>query len=202
MTRAERKVDKSKSSTYESATGRSSKSKNKENQGESLKILKQALHGMHKDKSSKGGRDPGQSERSHLHDQTGDEISFNKALSSLLDSSLSQCDGASQMSQSESEHLSQIDEDISVNLAHNPLPTKYIQAEATKDQQSEPHHSHSKSSATIFQYTNEEAGNMNKDEETRDLKEKDINTAMTTMENPDKAVLSKFLAKQMTANES
>jgi len=134
MTRFEQKADitlKSKSSNYDGATGRSSKSKNKENQGESLKILKQALHGMHKEKSTKGGRDLEQSQRSTLNDQTGDEISFNRALSSVLDSSLSQCDGASQMTHSESEGLSQIEEDISVNLAAlNPLPTKYIQAEA------------------------------------------------------------------------
>lgn len=134
MTRLERKTDnalQSRSSNYDPATGRSSKSKNKENQGESLKILKQALHGYQKEKSTKGGRDVEQSGRSHLHDRTGDEMSFNKALSSLLDSSLSQCDGASQISQSESDNLSQIDEDISVNLETlNPLPTKYMQAEA------------------------------------------------------------------------
>jgi len=181
MTRFEKKNEnalKSKSSNYDGATGRSSKSKNKENQGESLKILKQALHGMQKEKSTKGGRDLEQSGRSHFHDQTGDEISFNKALSSLLDSSLSQCDGASQISHSESEHLSQIEEDISVNLAAlNPLPTKYIQAE-TGDQPSEPHHSHSKSSATIFQYTNEDGASPSKGQGACEVKEKDINTAL------------------------
>lgn len=75
----------------------------------------------------KGGRESG---RSTFNDQAGDEMSFNKALSTLLDSSLSQCDGTSQMSESD-QMLSQIEEDISVNLGTlNPVPTKYIQAES------------------------------------------------------------------------
>jgi len=198
MTRLERKTDnalQSRSSNYEPGTGRSTKSKNKENQGESLKILKQALHGMQKEKSTKGGRDAEQSGRSHLHDRAGDEMSFNKALSSLLDSSLSQCDGASQISQSESEHLSEIDEDISVNLATlNPLPTKYLQAEAG-DQPSEPHHSHSKSSATIFQYTNEEGTSPSQRQAAHDVSEKDISAALEKTDAVSAAVMDKFLSK-------
>lgn len=107
-------------------------------------------------------------------------MSFNKALSTLLDSSLSQCDGESQVSEYESDQmLSQIEEDISVNLGTlNPLPTKYIEASA--EQKSDPHHSHSKSSATIFQYTNEEETTPFKVNQFHHVTEKEID-AVTEM---------------------
>lgn len=103
-------------------------------------MLKQAIHGMSKENSVKN--------------HAGDEISFNKALSCLLDQSISQCDDdESQMTHSQSDNnYSQVDVDgeISVELGTlNPAPTKQILGDKN-ERQTDANHGHSKSSATIY----------------------------------------------------
>ena len=77
---------------------------------------------MHKDKSSKTTSIIAPTpDRFSVNETTVDEISFNKALSSLLDSSLSQCDS---ISQNISEQQNEIDDDISVTLLSNQVKPK------------------------------------------------------------------------------
>ena len=135
---------------------------------------------MHKNKSSKTPSIvPATPDRFSVNDTTGDETSFNKALSSLLDSSLSQCDNTSQNT---SEQQLELDDDISVTLlSHKVKPQTFASkgCEAEAQTQNDSHHSHSKSSATIFQYQNEEVVcNPSKGNGTTDVNEKNIDITL------------------------